>query len=128
MKYLGIDFGSKRVGLAVSDEGGTIAFPRATVANDPNLFESLNRLIVDEEIESIVVGDTRSFSNLENPVTKDAENFIALLKKEISLPVLSAWEAGSSVEASRYAPEGNNHSDSAAASIILQRYLDMHAH
>ncbi|MDO8552533.1 MAG: Holliday junction resolvase RuvX [bacterium] len=127
MKYLGVDYGTKRIGVAVSNAEGTIAFPRATVANDPRLFELLGRLIAEEKIESIVVGDTRSFSNLENLVTKDAENFIARLKKEVSLPVLSAWEAGSSIEASRYAPENESHSDGAAASIILQRYLDMKA-
>ncbi|MDO8481860.1 MAG: Holliday junction resolvase RuvX [bacterium] len=127
-KYLGIDYGEKRIGLAVSDEGGTIAFPRATVENDALLFPMLKRLITSEKIKKIVVGDTRSFSNLENPVTKDAEDFIGRLKKETHLPVVSAWEAGSSVEASRYSPSGNEHDDSAAAAIILQRFLDMKQH
>lgn len=126
MKYLGIDYGAKRIGLAVSNAEGTIAFPRATIKNDAKLFESLARLIADEKIESIIVGDTRSFSHLENPVTKEAEDFAERLKKETSLPVESAWEAGSSVEASRYAPEGEEKSDGAAAAIILQRFLDTH--
>ena len=125
MKYLGIDYGAKRVGTSVSNAEGTIAFPRETIENNARLFESLNRIIAAEKIESIVVGDTRSFSNLENPVTKDAENVIARLKKETSLPVLSAWEAGSSIEASRYTPHSESHSDEAAAAIILQRYIDM---
>jgi len=124
MKYLGIDYGAKRIGIAVSNGEGTIAFPRTTIKNDDGLFESLARLIADEKIESIVVGDTRSFSNLANPVTKEAEEFVERLKKEILLPVASAWEAGSSVEASRYAPESASHSDGAAAAIILQRFLD----
>jgi len=124
-KYLGIDYGAKRIGIAVSNEEGTIAFPRVTIKNDERLFESLTRLVADEKIESIVVGDTRSFSHLENPVTKDAESFVVRLKKEISLPVVSAWEVGSSVEASRYAPEDSDHSDGAAAAIILQRFFDM---
>ena len=127
MKYLGIDYGAKRIGIAVSNGEGTIAFPRTTIKNDDGLFESLARLIADEKIESIVVGDTRSFSNLANPVTKEAEDFVVRLKKEILLPVASAWEAGSSVEASRYAPESASHSDGAAAAIILQRYMDMRA-
>ena|SRR3989338_8877062 len=125
MKYLGIDYGAKRIGVAVSDDKGTIAFPRATIHNNAHVFESLARLVAEEKIESIVVGDTRSFSNLANPVTKEAEDFAERLKKEIPLPVASACEAGSSIEASRYAPEGASHSDGAAAAIILQRYIDM---
>ncbi len=126
-KYLGIDYGAKRIGIAVSNTEGTIAFPRETIPNDAQLSALLKRLVADEKIESIVVGDTRSFSNLENPVTKEAENFVARLKNESALPVQSAWEAGSSVEASRYAPEDSGHSDGAAAAIILQRFIDMKA-
>ena len=124
-KYLGIDYGAKRIGIAVSNGEGTIAFPRETIKNDANVLESLARLVASEKIGSIVVGDTRSFSNLANPVTKEAEDFAERLKKEILLPVTSAWEAGSSIEASRYAPESASHSDGAAAAIILQRFIDM---
>jgi putative holliday junction resolvase len=126
-KYLGIDYGAKRIGVAVSDNEGAIAFPRATIKNDVRLMESIKRLIAKENIGSIVIGDTRSFSNLENHVTKDAEGFVRRLKKETSLPVESVWEAGSSIEASRYAPEDAGHSDGAAAAIILQRFFDMRA-
>ncbi|MCR4281196.1 MAG: Holliday junction resolvase RuvX [Candidatus Kaiserbacteria bacterium] len=123
-KYLGIDYGAKRIGIAVSNDEGTIAFPRATIKNDAQVFESLTRIIADEKVQSIIIGDTRSFSNLANSVTKEAEDFAKRLKKETSLPVERVWEAGSSIEASRYAPEGENHSDGAAAAIILQRFLD----
>lgn len=124
-KYLGIDYGAKRVGIAVSNDTGTIAFPRATEANDARLLARLSRIIADENIEFIAVGDTRSFSNLENPVTLNAEKFAARLGKETSLPVKCVWEAGSSIEASRYAPKSAGHEDGAAAAIILQRFLDM---
>lgn len=125
MRYLGIDYGAKRVGLAVSDADGAIAFPRTTIANDVKFLERLLSLIKEEKIERIVVGDTRAFSGYENPVTKDAELFMNKLNALSGLPVVSAWEAGSSVEASRYAPD-DGHEDGAAAAIILQRYMDMH--
>lgn len=124
-KYLGIDYGAKRIGVAVSNTEGTIAFPRATIQNNAQLFDAVKRLVAEEKIESIVVGDTRSFSHLENPVTKESESFVSRLKKEVPVPVESAWEAGSSIEASRYAPEDSGHSDGAAAAIILQRYIEM---
>lgn len=126
MKYLGVDYGGKRVGIAVSDESATIAFPRTTLKNDSLLLEQITSLIESERIGTIVVGDTRAFSGLENTVTAEADAFMQLLRDETGLPVLPAWEAGSSMEASRYSPDGNAHDDSAAAAIILQRYLEMH--
>lgn len=125
MKYLAIDYGSKRVGTAVSDAGGSIAFPRTVLPNDEQLFSALKRLIEDEKVETVVVGDTRSHSGGENPVTVAAETFVKKLETEIQLPIERVWEIWSSIEASRYAEKGNEHNDAAAAAIILQRFLDM---
>ena len=127
MKYLGIDYGAKRVGLAVSDEAGTIAFPRATVSNDEKVFSQLSKLVADEKIGVIVVGDTRSHSAKDNPVTSEAEAFVAALQGAIAVPVERIWEMWSSIEASRYAPEGKGHDDASAAAVILQRFLDTRA-
>ena len=125
MKYLGIDYGSRRVGVAVSDAEGTIAFPRTTLANDDQLFARLREVIEKEHIGMLVVGDTRSHGGADNPVTPEAEAFVATLERETKLPVERVWEMWSSIEASRYAPEGKEHDDAAAAAIILQRYLDI---
>src|SRR3989338_4004591 len=124
MRYLGIDYGAKRIGLAISSED--IAFPRGVVHNDENLFAVLADIIKKEKISAIVVGDTRSFGGLANPVTKEADAFVERLKRETGLSVASAGEAGSSVEAGRHAPSEQKHDDAAAA-FILQRYLDMGA-
>ena len=125
MKYLGIDFGTKRVGVAVSDAAGTIAFPRATLPNDAQLFSQLEELVKNEKITRIVVGDTRSHGGKDNPVTAGAEEFVVALEKTLAIPVERVWEMWSSIEASRYAPEGQEHNDASAAAIILQRFLDM---
>lgn len=122
VKYLSIDYGTKRVGLAVSSND--IAFPRGVVPNDADLNSALKQIIEKERIEHILVGDTRSFGGRENPVTKEAEAFIERLKIETNLPVTAISEAGSSIEASRYAPNEEKHDDAAAA-FILQRFLDM---
>jgi putative pre-16S rRNA nuclease len=127
VKYLGIDYGSKRVGVAVSNDEGTIAFPRTTLANDKNIFANLVALVEKEKLERIIIGDTRSHGGRENPVTADAEKFMEELARTTNVPVSRAFEAFSSVEASRYAPQTNQHDDSAAAAVILQRYLDMHS-
>ncbi|MEY4747256.1 MAG: hypothetical protein RLZZ416_305 [Candidatus Parcubacteria bacterium] len=124
MKHLGIDYGTKRVGLAVSDPDGALAFPRETFPNDASLLERLAAYVEKEKIAVIVVGDARSFGGAENPVTKEADSFADALTNLVDVPVKRAMEVFSSVEASRYAPAGKTHDDAAAAAIILQRYLD----
>jgi putative Holliday junction resolvase len=125
MKFLGIDYGSKRIGVAVSDAAGAIAFPRKVVPNDDQALPRILRSIEDERVGACVVGDTLGSSGAENPVTAQARRFSEELQRQSALPVVYAPELWSSIEAARYAPEGGAHDDSAAAAIILQRYLDM---
>lgn len=124
MKYLGIDYGAKRIGIALSDERGTIAFPRETIANMPGVVGVIKALIEKEHVGFVVVGDTKSYSGIPNPVTTQVSSFVETLKRDLNVPVAFGWEAGSSIEANRYDPE-RVHSDSAAAAVILQRFLDM---
>jgi putative Holliday junction resolvase len=127
MKYLGVDYGAKRVGIAISDAEGKIAFPRGEVNNDEKLLVSIARLAEEEKVGHIVVGDTRASGGADNPITSSARAFVTELEKTLAIPVECAPEIWSSIEASRYAPEGSEHSNAAAAAIILQRFLDMHA-
>jgi putative transcription antitermination factor YqgF len=120
MKYLGIDYGEKRIGLAVSTQG--IAFPHSVVPNDSNVFPMLADVIKQQRVEGIVIGDTRSISGHENPVTKKMEEFAGRVMQEFGLPVELAPEADSSVAVSE---EGEEKRDEAAAAFILQRFLDM---
>ena len=125
MKYIGIDYGAKRVGVSVSDEAGSIAFPRTVLSNDDALLAGLMTIIEAEKIERIVMGDTLSHGSLSNTVTAAAKKFADTLWQRAGIQVERGWEAGSSIEASRYAPEDTQHDDAAAAAIILQRFLDM---
>ena len=124
MKFLGIDYGAKRIGIAVSDENGSIAFPRETLANMHGVIESIQKIIREEKIGFVVVGDTKSYGGIPNPVTFKVKDFVDDLKKVLDVPIASSWEAGSTMEANRYDPAGA-HNDSAAAAVILQRYLDI---
>lgn len=124
MRYLGLDYGAKRIGVAVSDAAGSFAFPRETIPNDYTAIDRLTKLVKEEGVGEIVLGDARAVSGAANPITADAENFGKMLETHLKLPVHSIWEAWSSVEAGRFAPKGKEHDDSAAAAIILQRYLD----
>lgn len=124
MRYLGVDYGTKRIGIAVSDANGGFAFPRETIPNDATAIDRLARLAKEESIQEIVLGDARAVSGAANPITDEAEAFGKRLEHYMQLPVNTIWEAWSSVEAARFAPKGKEHDDSAAAAIILQRYLD----
>jgi putative Holliday junction resolvase len=126
MKYLAVDYGTKRVGLSLSDATGVIAFPLETVANDGKLVPHILNIVEEKRVGAVVVGDTRAFGGGENTITEEMERFVDTLASS-GVKVERAWEAGSSIEASRYAPEGESHNDAAAAAVILQRYIDMHS-
>jgi putative Holliday junction resolvase len=122
MRYLGLDYGAKRIGTAISDEGGGFAFPKETIPNDGGALAKIVQMITESKIGAIVVGDTRASNGVENPITFDADRFVEQLGERVKLPLHRAWEAWSSVEARRFSPDG--HDDSSAAAIILQRFLD----
>ena len=125
MRYLGIDFGMKRLGIAISDDGGSFAFPRDVIENDSNAQKLIKELVESEKISALIVGDTLTLNGGENDITVAAGEFAARLE-EIGVPVHRVREAWSSQEADRFAPQGRKHNDSAAAAIILQRFLDAH--
>jgi putative Holliday junction resolvase len=124
MRYLGIDYGTKKIGIAISDQSGTFAFPRDTIDNDKNAIETLVRIISLEEVMGIVVGDTRSIDGGANQITNESDTFVSRLQQSTQTLIHRSREAWSSQEAARFAPPGKRHDDSAAAAIILQRFLD----
>lgn len=135
MKYLGIDYGSKNIGLAVSDEGGKIAFPKIVIKNDGNTLANLQKLIKDEGVESIVIGESINQSGKDNVINESMKNFVQKLKDSSSLPVeferehFSSFEAHARQGKERFSDrktkiEKTKDIDARAASIILQRYLD----
>ena len=81
MRYLGIDYGAKRVGISISDESGKIAFPHSIVRNDKGLLARIAELVAEKKIDSVVLGDTRTTGGMENPITYEAENFGKELEK-----------------------------------------------
>ena len=72
MKYLGIDYGEKRVGVAFSDEGGSFAFPNEVIEekNETRVFARLKEIIADREIATVVIGLPLNFNFQETPQTK----------------------------------------------------------
>lgn len=122
MKYLGIDFGTKKVGIAVSDDDGSFAFPKGIIVAEHAMQEILS-LCAAEKIEHIVIGESVATNEEKNIVAEAARAFADVLAAKTNLPISFEREDFSSVEAHRYQTAAGNRDDSAAA-IILQRFLD----
>ena len=122
MKFIGVDYGAKRIGVAVSDDGGRIAFPRVIVENTKGAIGEIVRIVAAEGAEHIVVGESLNASGEENEIMKEARPFAASLADASNLPFSFEKEFFTSVEARRFQTEGR--ADDRAAAIMLQRYLD----
>jgi putative holliday junction resolvase len=122
MKYIGIDYGEKRVGVAISDEGGILAFPKEVLPGGPGLIEKVLKIVKENNVDQIVVGESKNYNQEPNKIMKEIEKFVADLKGE-SLNVVLHPEFLSSVEASKIQTD-QNLVDAQAAAIILQSYLD----
>ncbi len=122
MKYLGIDYGTKRVGLAVSDESGEFAFPKGIIERS-GAVAHIAILSSQEGVGTIVIGESIASNEALNELAEEARLFQIKLQEATGLPVLFEREDFSTVEAHRYQTTRGARDDSAAA-IILQRFLD----
>ncbi|MEN9413466.1 MAG: hypothetical protein RLZZ342_553 [Candidatus Parcubacteria bacterium] len=123
MRYIGLDFGMKRIGISLSDLAGSFAFPKDIFENDARSVERIAALAREEHVTELVLGDTLAANGEHNPLSAFADEFARKLEGA-GFVVHRTREAWSSAEAMRYAPPGKRHDDSAAAAIILQRFLD----
>ncbi len=127
MRYLGIDYGAKRVGLAMSDERGDFAYPLSVLENKDNLFQDILKVCKDNNIGSVVVGESKNFSQNNNEIMKEISPFVDKLKKVLDLPVYMHPEFLTSQEAERLQGKNDMH-DASAAALILKSYLDLKKH
>jgi putative Holliday junction resolvase len=127
MRYLGIDYGTKKVGLALSDEEGTMGFPFEIVPNDARLSEALALLIETEHIDGIVIGDSRDFAGNPNPIADPAHALGDELAARTGVHVAYEPEMLTTQEARRDFEGIHSHKrgdvDSSAAALILTSYL-----
>jgi putative pre-16S rRNA nuclease len=137
-RVLGIDVGTRRVGLAVSDPSRTLARPLATlrVSSVQDAVEQVMREVArlaseDEGVSQIVVGIPKRLDGTANEQTRQVEAFVAALGACTTLPIAREDERLTSREAeSRLAERERDWRarklklDAAAAAIILQDYLD----
>ena len=133
-RVLGVDVGTVRVGLALSDPTGTIASPLETLrrAKDGSDLDRLAALVVEHEVAEVVVGEPRHLSGASGVSAEDANAYSEALAGRIAdVPVFMIDERLSTVTAASHLRESGIDSrkqrpviDQAAAVVILQQYLD----
>lgn len=122
-RILGIDYGTKNVGLSVSDEAGDFAYPLLVTKNSPTLLEEIKKIQMENGIETVVFGDSKNYQGQNNPIMELVMPFVEKLKKETGLNVVFHPEFLTSVQAEKL--QGKNElTDASAATIMLQNYLD----
>lgn len=139
MKYLGIDYGTKRIGIAISDESGMMAFPRGILSGGKSALEKILDTVRDEQIDEIVVGKSMDQSGNRNAIMDDIDVFVEQLHNLTGLPVHTHDERFSSQIARSFdftksdnvaSPRKHDlveHIDDRAAAVMLQRYLEINA-
>ncbi len=123
MKYLGIDYGAKRIGLAMTDEDGQMAFPEGVLINDSNIIENLKKKILDNNIKKIVLGESKDYQMKDNLIMKEILEFKGIIENVFEIEVELHPEFMTSVQAEKIQGK-NDMIDASAACIILQSYLD----
>src|SRR3989338_982231 len=101
MRYLGMDYGSSKIGLALSDEAGVMGFPHSVVSNTPRLLDELCAFIKKENVGAVVIGESRNLAGGENPIAKHARIFGEQLAQSAGIPVFYESEVFTSAEARR---------------------------
>ncbi|MGD1046912.1 MAG: Holliday junction resolvase RuvX [Bacteroidota bacterium] len=137
-RVLGVDYGSERIGLSLSDPLGIIAQPIEALKNDSSLFVHLQQLFTQENVKLIVVGMPLNLKGQHAQKADEVRKFIELLKAKLDIEVV-AWDerftttiahqtmlAMGTKKKERQKKDGRI--DSMAAAIILQGFLDNTKH
>jgi len=133
MRILALDPGTKRIGVAVSDELKMIATPLEYIPAEPfaGFLARLKELIREKEVELILVGMPRNMDGSYGPAALKAQEFVAVLKEAIAVPIKTWDERLTSAMANRFLVQGHvrrdqrkEKVDKTAAAILLQGYLD----
>jgi putative Holliday junction resolvase len=133
MRILALDHGTKRIGVAMSDETKTIAQPLEYLPAEPfaDFLARLKRLIQEKEIEMILVGLPRNLDGSYGPAALKVQTFVSVLQGAIAVPIKTWDERLTSLQANRTLIQGNvrrkkrkEKVDKVAAAILLQSYLD----
>ena len=131
MRYLAIDYGTKRTGLAICDPTELIASPLEVIKDRNDLPEYIAKVALQEQVEAIVVGLPLNMDDTEGPQAKRVRDFATLLSQRTPLEILfhderlSSFDAESKMAAHYTRKQKKNRLDAVAAASILQSFIDV---
>ncbi len=119
---MGIDYGTKKVGIAFTDESGSMAFPHGVVPNTPKLLDVILGLIAEKKVGEVVIGHSLDKEGKPNAVHAAVEALMLDLTLQIGIPIHLQSEQYSTQAAIQL--QGRNaQTDASAAALILDSYL-----
>jgi putative Holliday junction resolvase len=133
MRILALDHGTKRIGVAVSDELKMIAQPLEYILAEPfaGFLDRLKAILHEKEVELILVGMPRNMDGSYGPAALKVQEFVGVLKEAVTVPLQTWDERLTSAQAQRFLIQGGvrreqrkEKVDKTAAAILLQSYLD----
>lgn len=137
MRVIGLDYGTKTVGVAISDEMKLIAQPLVTIERKQanklrQTYAAIEKIIMEQDVELIVLGYPKNMNNTEGERVEATKEFKEALERRTGLGVVLVDERLTTVQANRILEDTGvalsarkEHIDKMAAAIILQNYLDM---
>lgn len=125
MKYIGIDYGRKRIGIALSDVNGRMAFPKKIIFNrsKESVLREIRQIVKAEKVSKVIVGLPTHLDGRETEESRRVRDFVEDIEKKLNLSVEFENEA-LTTRMARRAGIKKEHVDEAAAALILQSYLD----
>lgn len=124
MKYLGIDYGNRRIGLALSDDTLSLAFPHKTLQNSKTVLQEVLDVIEKEQVTHVVIGESKNNDMKDNPIMERIHRFKKQLEEK-GVTVFLHPELYSSAQVVSIMGSENKAIDASAAAIILQNYLEL---
>ena len=133
MRFICLDLGEKRIGVASADDRTGVAVPVTTVSAGPDLVAVVDGIAREQAADELVIGMPLSMSGALGPQAQSISAVVAELRERLSIPVHTWDERLSTVQAARIAPSlGRRESartaaagrDAAAAAIVLQAFMD----
>lgn len=122
MQRMGIDFGSKKIGIALTDESGVMAFPYSVIPNDAVFLKTIESLVQARGVKEIVIGHSLDLEGNPNVIHSAVEEFITDVTLSLGIPVHLEPEQYSTQQAARITGQ-NAQTDASAAAIILESFL-----
>lgn len=135
-RLMALDFGERRIGVALSDPDHLITFPYQTIdtKKTPDVVKEIVGIIKDQDVGALIVGNPLNLHGADSKKTKDVKVFIAMLSHHITVPI-TLWDESYTTraavalmnQANKKLKKNRDKVDQLAASLLLQDYLEHHS-